>query len=341
MKSELYQTIALQDGKSVHISQVMSGLACNCLCPACGQKMVARKGSINAHHFAHYNPGGGDGPCEYGYETSLHLMAKEILQRTKRIVLPWTDPIKGCETAIIDEVELERKLGRIIPDIVLTCGKQKLIVEIFVTHKVDGVKKQALRDIKIPAIEIDLSEIEQNLTEDELRDKITNHFENRYWLNYGWKSDDRNFLIPNCPECGRKLWEDGDERHEGLPYMRHYNGTRYHAGPLMKCYHEDDDIVDETCRFVDYETDAFSHRVKPGFIKPLCPECGGMLHIRYRNDGSGKFWGCSCFPDCRFSAAQIMNDENCLKCGSGIMLYRGGFWGCSRYPKCDYKVNVL
>ena len=45
----------LQNGKLVDISFVESGLACNCVCPCCKQQLVAKKGNIKGHHFAHHN----------------------------------------------------------------------------------------------------------------------------------------------------------------------------------------------------------------------------------------------------------------------------------------------
>src|SRR5580658_8030351 len=74
----------LQNGKLVDISSVESGLACNCVCPSCGQRLVAKKGEINQHHFAHHNAI----ECEGAVETALHIYAKNILEKHKRMVLP-------------------------------------------------------------------------------------------------------------------------------------------------------------------------------------------------------------------------------------------------------------
>ncbi len=77
-------TFALRGADTVHISEVASGLACGCFCPGCGDRMVARKGPIKIHHFAH--EGGSD--CAGGLETTLHLAAKALLSKERRIVLP-------------------------------------------------------------------------------------------------------------------------------------------------------------------------------------------------------------------------------------------------------------
>ena len=83
MKS-LNMVYALKNGKTVHISEVVSGEKCGCICPACGEIMIAKKGSKVIHHFAHKSTI----ECEYGYQTSLHLAAKEIISKSKHICLP-------------------------------------------------------------------------------------------------------------------------------------------------------------------------------------------------------------------------------------------------------------
>ena len=45
----LKMTYALKDGVITHISKVESGLACGCVCPACGEKLIAKKGNIVKH----------------------------------------------------------------------------------------------------------------------------------------------------------------------------------------------------------------------------------------------------------------------------------------------------
>ena len=62
-KKQLNLITALKDGAITHVKDVDSGLKCGCVCPACGEPLVARKGTKIMHHFAHkagHN-------CEYGY----------------------------------------------------------------------------------------------------------------------------------------------------------------------------------------------------------------------------------------------------------------------------------
>lgn len=81
-----------------------------------------------------------------------------------------------------------------------------------------------------------------------------------------------------------------------------------------------------------------------------CPECGKDLVIRMSR--YGKFYACSGFPNCRYTAplkkpssAEAMEDKedlgHCHKCDTGQIVKRRTkkgrtFWGCSNWPKCDY-----
>ena len=66
------------EGKLVHIDSVPNGNACGCICPACKMPLQARNaGQIREHHFAHQS--GVD--CPHAYESILHLLAKEKIQK--------------------------------------------------------------------------------------------------------------------------------------------------------------------------------------------------------------------------------------------------------------------
>jgi hypothetical protein len=62
-------------GRMRGIDEVEQGLACNCECPECGSPLIARKGAVRVHHFAHQGES-----CTTGAETALHRMAKEIVR---------------------------------------------------------------------------------------------------------------------------------------------------------------------------------------------------------------------------------------------------------------------
>ena len=74
-----------KEGRLVTVHEVEErGLACNCICPACGSKLQAHKGNVKQPYFSHYR---GD-DCGCGLETAVHLLAKEIIEKEKKVLLP-------------------------------------------------------------------------------------------------------------------------------------------------------------------------------------------------------------------------------------------------------------
>jgi hypothetical protein len=176
----------LLDGKLIHISEAVNGLACNCICPACERKLIARNGgSKRIHHYAHKE----NVICKYGPQTAIHLAAKEILERCRRIVIPGKKQSFGMEPIEIskemeikiDSVSIEKKFNDFIPDLIITSGGKRLIVEIAVTHFVNEIKLQKIKKSNIAAIELDLSGVLHDLNSVELEPLIISESE-RYWL---------------------------------------------------------------------------------------------------------------------------------------------------------------
>lgn len=178
----------IRNNKLVHISEVEKGIKCDCTCPACKGRLIAKKGNKVIHHFAHYNAD----ECEYGYQTSLHLAAKEILLNAKEIFIPALFlkipfsnryPIKIVDTQMvkIDNVEVEKTQDNIIPDVIVYSLGRKFYVEIFVTHAIDEDKLKKIKKSKISTIEIDLSKIDREITDEELKHFILDDCEEKSW----------------------------------------------------------------------------------------------------------------------------------------------------------------
>lgn len=186
MVTEIYY--ALQNGKLVSIEDVESGLACNCFCPACNGKLVARKGEIRKPHFAHYKVE----DCKHGAETALHLAAKEIIMEKKVFTIPsskadkkvdGSQPIlRGRKRIEFDKVESEVNLGDFIADILAKVNGKDLIIEIAVTHFVDETKREKIIAKGISAVEVDLSELKDGFTKSELVNLVIENTKNKLWI---------------------------------------------------------------------------------------------------------------------------------------------------------------
>jgi hypothetical protein len=176
----------LNDGRLVPVSEVCAGLACDCTCPACGNPLQAHKGDINNHYFAHNR--GAD--CGAGYQTAIHILAKEILETEKRLFLPHLrvevdrsllkagtssmhqELIPRGQIMRFDEVVLEKRIGEIIPDVLMQKGDRRLLVEITVTHGIDAAKLARLEELNISTVEFDFRRFSQILTRDDLKREL-------------------------------------------------------------------------------------------------------------------------------------------------------------------------
>ena len=175
-------TYALDGSQAlVHVDDVPKGLKCGCFCPHCGAKLYAKNGgTIREHHFAHEH----GAECEGAYESSIHRLAKEILQSTGCIMLPESeDNSKPSGLVKIHNIEIEKwddQYG-IRPDAegILDNG-QRLLIEIFFSHKVDGKKRGIILDNNLLCIEIDINY--QELDREELKRFLTDSIEDREWV---------------------------------------------------------------------------------------------------------------------------------------------------------------
>lgn len=328
-RRQLNLTYALKNGRITNILDVESGLRCECICPSCGEALVAKKGSKIMHHFAHH----AGHNCEYGYESSLHLAAKDILSKAKKIVIPpvyvdFPDSYKAKELLFeareinIDHVELEKRYNDVIPDIVIYTGSKQFFVEIFVTHCIDDEKLEKLRKANISTIEIDLSKRDKTITTEKLTELLLNDSEEKKWKynSVAYKylkrfydvADKRKLVsrgfavhVDDCP-IGSRMWK-------GKKYANFVDDCLYceyciasNHGTEMLCSGrtriatiKDFDIAEDIR--IKESNDKIDTLKENAFAAGVCPNCGGKLVERQSRYGT--FWGCSNYPHCRFTAA--------------------------------------
>ncbi|MBR2360239.1 MAG: hypothetical protein IKA75_07475 [Bacteroidaceae bacterium] len=77
-KSQLLTYAINSEGKIVHINEVPNGKKCECFCPSCKEKLIAKnQGKTDRkYHFAHQS----GTECDYAVESMLHLLAKEKIR---------------------------------------------------------------------------------------------------------------------------------------------------------------------------------------------------------------------------------------------------------------------
>jgi len=203
----------LKNGKIVHAEAVQSGIQCNCYCPACGGRFVAYNGPILRAHFKHST----ETDCKYSFETSLHYLAKEIIQKKNFLDLPlitWEIPFMPSswfstnarhptklppfqqiqfKRVYFDKVEVEQWEGNFKPDLKCYAGGKQLFIEIKVSHGIDEYKLDKIKKRNIPLLEIDLSgfqsEINKKTITHELYQEKDFHLKIR---NFRWIHNPKN-----------------------------------------------------------------------------------------------------------------------------------------------------
>lgn len=178
-------TFAKKDGRPVHVSEVERGLKCGCVCSACGHPLQARKGSKVRHYFAHHVG------SECSLETVIHHTAKQIIIDAGEIHIPATEysfrnhrhiDLSG-QVIPLSNIHDEENMGSIRPDVIGYYKGKPLLIEVYVTHKVDNIKVQKIKDKGISAIEIDLSGIGYETGIDALKQLVLYESTNREWIN--------------------------------------------------------------------------------------------------------------------------------------------------------------
>jgi len=176
--------IALDENKKlVDIKDVERGLACQCTCFECGETVIARKGEIKEHHFAHAS---NKASCTINPESVLHKYAKEVILESMGLMLPAL-PNSDNEAAwwTFDKVLPEFSLGLIRPDLVGYLDGEPILIEIAVTHFIDAEKLKRIEVFKSKCIEINLSSLMKSnisIPSPEAKKEILENLNNRKWV---------------------------------------------------------------------------------------------------------------------------------------------------------------
>ena len=202
----------LRDGLLVSVNDVERGLQKNVVCPSCQIPLVARKGRRKIHHFAHHN--GAD--CPTGLQTVLHMRAKDIIAEAKSIFVPEHSIIIPArqsafniiksQKVMLSEVWLEKRLDRIIPDVLARTSGIELLIEIRVSHAVEESKLDLIKSMNLRAIEVNLSDFHaKGYNDDILRERLIEQHVCKKWLsspkiNHVIENDLIATIFENCAQ---------------------------------------------------------------------------------------------------------------------------------------------
>lgn len=154
-------------------------------------------------------------------ETLLHVLAKRILADASSIRLPslYVDAVRPLhdgsdeqlrhgwfrlpETAELASVQLEQRMGRIVPDVIARRAsppqtlaptnpkdptaqvvEDLLLIEVTVTNHVDEERLQRIRQQNMPTLEIDLSRLAGHITREGLAELVIENLRGKNWLHH-------------------------------------------------------------------------------------------------------------------------------------------------------------
>ena len=185
-------------GLLIHIVDADRGLDCDCFCTECGGQLIARKGDVNQHHFSHYNPADSEG-CFGGLETGLHKYAKQVIENAGYLQLPAL--IKSLPYPYnVHKVEIPSRKAvfeRIAIEEVMTFGRRRvdlvgyepngrILIEVFVSHRVKGEKIRQVRNADEFMVEIEIKREAMFPTEasntESLDSLILDSTSNKHWI---------------------------------------------------------------------------------------------------------------------------------------------------------------
>lgn len=194
-KKYLTYAISKTTKQLAFVNHVPNGNECGCICPHCGQPLCAKNnGEERVPHFSHIN----NKDCEGAIESALHMMAKEVLEKNKCVLLPSLSNPKKRELLHFDYVEVEshNMSTNLRPDSIGHYDNGKTMwIEFKKTHAVDDTKKDKIILLRQNCIEIDLKDCELN--PNSVQEYITKNINNRKWIcnvDYG-EVESREFLI--------------------------------------------------------------------------------------------------------------------------------------------------
>ncbi|MDO8729406.1 MAG: hypothetical protein Q7K26_06055 [bacterium] len=227
-------------GKLYEPRAVPLGKICDCICPACKEPLYSKHchGEKVTPHFMH----AAGANCKHGYETAIHLAAKQLIEERKILALPSLfahvqfgsslyDRIVRS-TSIVSEgvrnlnnVTLEKSIGDFRPDLIVTIADiGEVLVEIAVTHLVTSSKLEKIVRRQLPVLEIDLSKM-RNITFNELENALFVDISNSSWIFHpsvaGEQEKLRELLLPLIEEAKQessrqKIIEDKKKREKRI-----------------------------------------------------------------------------------------------------------------------------
>lgn len=195
ISNHLRTSFGLLNGRVVSALEVANGMSCGCTCPGCGAALIAKQGQKVVWHFSHYRA-----PVHQScVETAIHAAAKQVLLDENWLRVPRVNVIvegRAISGALLrkEAVVAEERIIRfdtskeevwevnMRPDVVGYRGDKRMLVEMYFSHKVDERKRNKIQVSRLPAVEIDLSDLDVDTGFDAIRQRVLEGLHYKEWL---------------------------------------------------------------------------------------------------------------------------------------------------------------
>ena len=171
------------NGEIIDIERATAGITY--YCPVCNNLVFPKNNipiedAIREHHFAHYEGAN----CQATDETLLIMWAKEVIQSEKALMLPSTDNMSRPSGLVhfqtIEQEKLDPNNG-IVPYLEgVTESGNKILIEFFVSQRMQHKKRKAIIKNNLNCIEIDLKHVDADI--EEIGDFLLKRTEHREWV---------------------------------------------------------------------------------------------------------------------------------------------------------------
>lgn len=324
------------NGGLVHIDNVPRGLECDCICPCCREKVLARHGEVRSHGFAHQSKIR-KANLKICYAVTLYKLAEQIIQNRKRIKAPtYYGIFKDKDFEFVDvQIDGQYERSDKQPD-VIAIGKdgKKYLIEFIFNNKVQH--KQPIDYKNMNCLEIDISE--QNL--DGLEQFLLESVECRRWLNneeyfsniehcYAANNKEVRLVIESeCSSCHYHT-HDCAVIKDRVPIIIENNGMRYRLCKtdylmnrikekeeidrirkeklkLYKKQKEEEKVKKQFCNTSNYQSNR--QELKTDMFEKSCFNC--EMNLAWANKNG--FANCGIYK--RLNISQDTLPEQALKC---------------------------
>lgn len=315
----LYWGMSETTGELLSINAVPRGRACNCICPACGTSLIAHKGEIVAHHFAHET----NNECYYGAELSIYRAFYDYLKKHLEFFLPDAilkfDSYKKAETIRtgylikLTDVILGNDSDKYPPLLLCIAGENKfqLVLNIDNYYSENDIKTLAEegRNANTAVVIVDIESVDTITSTNDISTYIEGSNNKSWVFNRLVDIWDQRFreaaVVPKtfnsgylCPAQKKKFHNVYSSRWEDCVHCEYC----YSCKPEILCLaHKYISHIADFKQSLDDRKQAFE---KDNHIKPIkkideykCPKCGAPM--RRKPGKLGVFAGCSRFPECK------------------------------------------